>query len=273
LAGDEAVPSDVGLEPLAWLPPTVGAISLRICSLDASLRYDGPESIAYREQDKKYSVILRPRNVEGIVGELVESFPLHRNGRVLPTLFPPFCHRLLFGPRVEFCFPVVQFETDVQAGNDAPVDPNSLGTRVVKGAGAVGGRKGGRPRGARNRSMRVGGTGGPGAGRRGGRRGQRRGSVGPGGGRSSVTMASREDDEDRHYGTDFEEADQMEEDEDIARQLAPEIVAGLGRSFHLQDKKGSAVQSTGPDDDSSSSESSSSESSSSSSSSSSDSEY
>ena len=87
-------------------------------------------------------------------------------------------------------------------------------------------------------------------------------------------MASRDqDDEDRHYGTDFEEADQMEEDEDIARQLAPEIAAGIGRSFHLQGKKGSVVQSTGPDDDSSSSESSSSESSSSSSSSSSDSEY
>ena len=273
LTGDDVVPSDGGLVPLAWLPPTVGAVSLRICSLDASLRYEGPESIAYREQAKNYSFILRPRNVANVVGELVESFPLHRNGRVLPTLFPPFCHRLLFSPRVEFSFPVVQFEADVQADNDAPVDPNSLGTRIVKGPGAVGGRKGGRPRGARNRSMRVGGTGGPGAGRRGGRRGQRKGSVGPGGGRSSVMASRDQDDEDRHYGTDFEEADQMEEDEDIARQLAPEIAAGIGRSFHLQGKKGSVVQSTGPDDDSSSSESSSSESSSSSSSSSSDSEY
>ena len=236
---------------LAWLPPTASAIGLRILSLDASLRYDGLESPALREQKREYTRAMRPGKLPGSKNNSIDSFLLQGNGLAMPVLFPPFCYRVLFGPRIEFTFPAVQFETDVQNGNDAAIDPGALGLRTVKAVGSFASRGRGRG-GPKSRSMRAGGTGGPGAGRRGVVRGQSRLSVGPG--RSSAASRDR-DDEDRHYGTDFEEADQMEEDEDIARQLAPEIAAGLGRSgFQLQSGQTSIAQSTGPDEESSASE-------------------
>lgn len=42
-------------------------------------------------------------------------------GRVKPSLFPPFPGRLLFGPRVEFTFPVAQFQKDWATGSSATV--------------------------------------------------------------------------------------------------------------------------------------------------------
>ena len=48
---------------------------------------------------------------------LPACLPTGAGGRARPTLFPPFPGRLLFGPRLEFSFPLTQFQKDWATGS------------------------------------------------------------------------------------------------------------------------------------------------------------
>lgn len=153
-------------ESLAWLPATAAAISLRLCALDASVKYGGADASAAREVLEGYRYILRP----GIFPEgndgLVQCMPLREHGRIKPVFFPPFQYHMLFAPRSDFSFPVVQFKTDVEACNDATILMPASKKSVGGGAGGVAATGGGGGRGGRAARGRGRGRGGRGGGGR-----------------------------------------------------------------------------------------------------------
>jgi hypothetical protein len=220
-AGGASSPSD-GSRPdaLAWLPPTASALALRLCALDAALTYDDGAATA-RATLRGYTHVQRPGRLPGSIDGILDGFPIEDKGSIKPVLFPPFCHRLLFGPRTEFCFPVGQFQADVLGRSDAPI--NAVAAKT-KAPGAMGGRKG-RPKGARNRSSSRGGGGmGARGGRGGGPPGSKRKRAG-----SALGHGRKDDDEDKHYGSDLEDPEQAAEDEEILARMLPEGHGGASR--------------------------------------------
>eukprot|EP00890_Picochlorum_soloecismus_P006726 jgi/Picsp_1/879/NSC_04367-R1_homeodomain protein len=167
--------------PLAWLPATIQSLALRVATLDASLMYEN--DICGRDDLMEYKYSLRPCRTFDAVNGLVKSMHVKENGRMCPTLCPPFPYRLLISPRMEFVFPVVQFENDVSKGSDAMISVSFPGRPKQSIASGRGRRRGG----------------------------TRRKSVGRGGmnmqaGRGTPSLSSRRpSNSDPNYGTDGEE--------------------------------------------------------------------
>ena len=141
---DTPISSNADNGPLSWLPETPSSISLRVMSLDASVRYRKDE--CGRETMPAFRASLRPCRLYGSTNGLVESMYLRENGHADPTLFACFPHRLRFGPRVDFSFPIEQFQNDVRTGSDAQVLPavNIMAQAIGSGRGRGRGRRGGR---------------------------------------------------------------------------------------------------------------------------------
>lgn len=136
--------TNVGSLHLGWLPTTVHAIGLRIACLDAAIMYS--ERHCGVENMDAYAYTLRPFALSDSSESLVRSMPIQDNGRVDPTLFPPFPYRLLFSPRIDFAFPVIQFQADVLNGSDALVAANFSKSRLSLGISGRGRRRRGRGR-------------------------------------------------------------------------------------------------------------------------------
>ncbi|GAB4814610.1 hypothetical protein N2152v2_001656 [Parachlorella kessleri] len=244
-------------EPLAWLPATAAAVGLRLLSLDASLFYSsgaGPT----RERLEGYKYIQRPAPPSA-PRSTMSGLPISAGGRARPTLFPPFPGRLLFGPRLEFSFPLTQFQKDWATGSStilAAPKPKGVGKgRGQRRTGGRGSRGGGRGGGAAGRpSSRAASVAGAankkgapgkednsdGVGRRGrlanhllpqvyeehlkqldlsGARRQHQDKMGAEGG---SRVAVNWLDSERHYGTDFDD----DEDEGMEFASAPPPVYG-----------------------------------------------
>uniref|UniRef100_A0A1D1ZYU9 Homeobox domain-containing protein n=2 Tax=Auxenochlorella protothecoides TaxID=3075 RepID=A0A1D1ZYU9_AUXPR len=188
-----------GSQPqLAWLPATHASLALRVLSLDAAL-VPRPGEAPARQSLEGYCRALRPAVVDGKQGRVVAGQPLGIGGRVRPVSFPPLPHKLLYGPRREFAFPLAQFQRDVVNNSDASIAvarPKGVGRGRGRGRGrgsALAAAEGRRPGVSRATPRIVGSS-----------KKERRAML------TQKSELAKEfensgSDSERHYGTDFDE--------------------------------------------------------------------
>ncbi|RMZ56524.1 hypothetical protein APUTEX25_001371, partial [Auxenochlorella protothecoides] len=193
---------------LAWLPATHASLALRVLSLDAAL-VPRPGEAPARQSLEGYCRALRPAVVDGKQGRVVAGQPLGIGGRVRPVSFPPLPHKMLYGPRREFAFPLAQFQRDVVNNSDASIAvarPKGVGRGRGRGRGrgsALAAAEGRRPGVSRATPRIVGSS-----------KKERRAMLtqkselakefeNSGSGEWGNAWAGR--DSERHYGTDFDE--------------------------------------------------------------------